>query len=90
MCEWWCVINQISNSILDTKEQVVELSLGYITAATLNKINQLTFNSITIYIIDVKQVRCFSLVCTLHGFTLVCTAVSELSAIEVSWLTSND
>ena len=31
------------------------LSLGYITAATLNKINHLTFNSITIYIIDVTQ-----------------------------------
>ena len=47
--------HQISNSISDTKEQVVELSLGYITAATLNKINHLTFNSITIYIIDVTQ-----------------------------------
>ena len=55
VCEWWCVINQISNSISDTKGQVVELSLGYITAATLNKINHLTFNSITIYIIDVTQ-----------------------------------
>ena len=49
VCEWWCVINQISNSISDTKGQVVELSLGYITAATLNKINHLTFKYYYLY-----------------------------------------